>query len=657
MRPLHILMPATLLLILGCANIFNSDEKEDGKDGKDTEDPTDTTVVDDGRDADGDGVEASDDCDDEDASVYPGADEACDEVDNDCDGDIDEGASDGASYYADDDGDGYGDGPATEACDPPAGMVTRDGDCNDRNADINPGAAEICNEIDDDCDGTVDDGAQEVDWWEDADRDGYGDEDGRPISSCEQPSGYVDNNDDCDDDARAVNPDGEEVCDGIDNNCDGQVDGDDATDASEMYADADGDGFGDPGTLDLRCSGSPNDLDCDDADDTEPQVADAASTAPRPDGSWASPWAAIQDAIDAANQCVVVVAGTYYENLDFAGQNVLVQSINGARDTIIDGGGLAPVVTFASGERAGAELSGFTLVNGGGRRESTSTTRSCGSSTTCTDYYLSWCGGGIYVDGAAPTLTGLVITANDLDVPADYESGNDTYTHFGFGGGMCVRNAVLAADALEIWSNSAPDGGGIFVESGADFTLSTSTVMGNTATNGAGIEVDGGSLTLENVILSFNEATTSGGGIYAVDATVSVTNVTVGECEAAGSGGGLYLDGSSSGTVMNSIVYGADNGVGILVGSSASLSATYNDVQGNTDGNYSGVTDPTGRNGNISSNPAFTSVTADGNYRNDDWTLTATSPCVDAGNSGRAYDDPDGSTNDMGAYGGPGGGW
>ena len=82
-----------------------------------------------------------------------------------------------------------------------------------------------------------------------------------------------------------------------------------------------------------------------------------------------------------------------------------------------------------------------------------------------------------------------------------------------------------------------------------------------------------------------------------------------------------------------------------------------NDVWGNTAGNYDGVSDPTGTLGNISQNPRFEAVSDDDNPSNDDWSLSSASPCVDIGDPAATMDDPDGSRNDQGAFGGPGGEW
>ena len=111
-------------------------------------------------DNDGDGyTEHEGDCDDSDAAIYPGAPEICDGIDNDCDGEVDEGVTN--PYYEDADGDGYGlstVGPVM-TCSPPAGYVSNNLDCDDSDAAIYPGALEICDGIDNDCDSEIDEGS------------------------------------------------------------------------------------------------------------------------------------------------------------------------------------------------------------------------------------------------------------------------------------------------------------------------------------------------------------------------------------------------------------------------------------------------------------------------------------------------------------------
>jgi hypothetical protein len=190
-----------------------------------------------GSDTDGDGycnaVTCSDgsipgDCDDSDPLISPAAAESCDAIDNDCDGAVDEDdAFDAMLWYLDLDADGYGDvNTTTTACSRPIGYVANSDDCDDNRTDTNPGAPEVCNGIDDDCNGTTDDNATGLaTWYADTDGDGYGDN-SSTTQSCNQPSGYVDNSSDCDDTDAGINPAELDIGDGIDNDCDGDIDED-----------------------------------------------------------------------------------------------------------------------------------------------------------------------------------------------------------------------------------------------------------------------------------------------------------------------------------------------------------------------------------------------------------------------------------------------
>ena len=182
-------------------------------------------------DADFDGVPTELDCDDDNPFVSPDAAEICDGIDNDCNGIIDDAVDEGNTYYADQDGDGFGNpDDSVVACDQPDGYAALADDCDDALADVFPGAPE------DDCSGTIDRNCDGSVGAVDADGDGY--------AACE----------DCNDAVAAINPGATEICDLLDNDCDGQVDGATATDASPFYADADADGFGDPDQTVLACS-------------------------------------------------------------------------------------------------------------------------------------------------------------------------------------------------------------------------------------------------------------------------------------------------------------------------------------------------------------------------------------------------------------------
>ena len=113
------------------------------------------------------------------------------------------------------------------ACQQPTGYTTTQDDCDDTDPYNFPGAVELCDQEDNDCDGDIDDNAANATTWSiDVDGDGYGSID-YIETACQQPANYTDNASDCNDADAMVHPIAIEVCDGIDNNCDFLVDDDD----------------------------------------------------------------------------------------------------------------------------------------------------------------------------------------------------------------------------------------------------------------------------------------------------------------------------------------------------------------------------------------------------------------------------------------------
>lgn len=216
------------------------------------------------------------DCDDTNPNKNPGLAERCDAIDNDCDGRV-------PADELDQDQDGF------TGC--------GEGDCDDLNAKIYRDAPEQCDGLDDNCDGTIPTDEQDSDqdglspcegdcqdtspdvltaprWYEDRDGDGFGNPNS-PFNACVQPSGFVSNTLDCDDARAEVNPHALELCDSIDQDCNGDP---------RNYFDGDHDGFG-------RVSDGP----CQngygwigqggDCDDTDASVYPTAPEDPSGDGS------------------------------------------------------------------------------------------------------------------------------------------------------------------------------------------------------------------------------------------------------------------------------------------------------------------------------------------------------------------------------------
>lgn len=209
------------------------------------------------------------DCDDTLASAFPSNPELCDGVDNDCDTLIDNAALDAKTYYLDADEDGVGDSAtAVTTCTQPEGTVTLSGDCDDNNPNVAPSFTELCDGLDNDCNDAIDDNPPEgQDVFADLDGDGFGDAAVR-LRVCETPLGYVSDATDCNDTLANVNPGAAELCDGLDNNCDSELDNA-PTDGTTYYFDEDGDGFGVATNSTVACAQpvgfSDNGADCDDS--------------------------------------------------------------------------------------------------------------------------------------------------------------------------------------------------------------------------------------------------------------------------------------------------------------------------------------------------------------------------------------------------------
>jgi len=418
---------------------------------------------------------------------------------------------------ADGDGDGYS---------------IDDGDCDDTDATISPGAEEVWYDgIDQDCNRRSD---------YDADADGHE---------------VIDRGEDCDDTDAAVHPDAEEVCDGIDNNCDGIVD-DNATDIGTWYTDADADGYGEPGTATVTCtqpSGTVSDnTDCDDSDsavhpgadtitcdgvdnDCDPKTAEAGSV--DLDGTAMSSIAAALSAADEGST-ITLCEGRYEEGSLVAAGTLTITGLGPPAHTIIDAGE-APLLR-ASGS---VTLQNLTLTGGTG-----------------TVYDGAAVGGGLLgVDTAELTLSSVIVSGNT--------AGDGAGIYIGEEGWLSLDDVLIEDNHGDSDETPVPSGGGIHAAEGAVLLLAETTIRSNTAGQGGGVSLETGAMLdgSESTVIHSNEATLNGGGIDAValnDDPIVVSGVTLLSNEAV-AGGGIYCRGLelSDAALLSNL--GSINGGGI----------------------------------------------------------------------------------------------
>ncbi len=532
------------------------------------------------------------DCDDEHADAFPGADEYCDGYDNDCDGETDEDrAVDASIWYDDNDGDGYGyTNQSVEACNAPDGYVSEPGDCDDADASSHPGAKELCDGADNDCDDEIDeaDATDASTWYADDDDDAYGDAKDS-TTACTRPDGYTDNAEDCDDSDPDINPSRHEECDGIDNDCDGSTDGADAIDATTWYADADSDGFGDGDDSQDACeqpSGyTDNGLDCADGDaDINPDADEVCDGVDNDCKSYTSEdgvvtldgtdnYPGIQSAVNDASSgsTVMVCDGTYTTTID-VDVDVTITSLNGATSTEIDADHRGAAFYIEDGA---VTIDGFTITGGAGEDNPYDPTESVGGAifVESTDaVVISNCeisdndadfGGAIYLDAYAQvTISDTVIENNDaassggglyadaatLHLDDVTLTGNDGL----YGGGLLLIDTTATMDTVELSDNEASWGGGLLL-SGGSLAGTDVVADGNTASDiGGGVTIiEGGELS--GIEATDNEAAFGGGfALWGTDDDPTMSDCTVSRNTASTAGGGIWMYSTNVGITVSS---------------------------------------------------------------------------------------------------------
>lgn len=329
---------------------------------------------------------------------------------------------------------------------------------------------------------------------------------------------------------------------------------------------------------------------------------------------------------------------TYNEDVNFIGKSLEVFGIDGSATTIIDGLGAGPVITAIRGESVGTRLAGVTVTGGGGNY-----------------------GAGIWMNGTVMELEDVIFTGNGRTYAVLYGEGISvtlidtvfTGNRMQSGGYVTyIDNGNMLGERLTVDCDGADIG---IYEHNATLLLD-STVNCESATY---------AIYVDSAEVAVRRSTIKGGsyGLYGADSAdtrnermwVFNSVVTGGNTAAYAS----YLHFKAD----NSVFYGGDRGVrlsdchvesyiydSVLIGDECALKADrYPYALG-----WNAIGD-----GELCNAEGFSTITGDPKFVDapNDFHLKGGSPLVDAGDPDADHDDVDGSRNDVGAYGGPGGSW
>lgn len=428
-------------------------------------------------------------------------------------------------------------------------------------------------------------------------------------------------------------------------------------------------------------------------------------------------YASIQDAINMnnTNTPIVVLPGTYYENLEIINKNVTIQSFYSIynnedfiENTIIDGSKSGSVIYFKNCINGFSNLTGFTVRNGSGTYENI---------TSAGWFY--YCGGGIFCYNSNVNLDHMNISENTSGIGGGIAIGIDGICNINNsiisnnyaggslgGGGIKCRNAELNILNSEIVDNiGRTDGGGIccyrsklfmknsdivnneseeysgggmllriftdailenlFIDgnvahgygggiccSQSNLVLVNNIISNNRAHGGGGISLRSIEyLTFRNNIIANNQAS-YGGGISFEDYGL-ITNVTLSGNRALVLGGAIYCRSYTHPTLLNSILWNnSPQEIAFDDGKIAQKSITIDIQYSDVQGGADSVSTHYPENVHWLEGNIITNPLFS-NEANGEYHLQNNSPCIDAGNPNSEYNDVDGSRNDMGAYGGP----
>jgi parallel beta-helix repeat protein/predicted outer membrane repeat protein len=274
----------------------------------------------------------------------------------------------------------------------------------------------------------------------------------------------------------------------------------------------------------------------------------------------------IQQGIDASTEgdTVLVQPGTYVENIDFNGHNIVLGSLflttgdtTYISQTVIDGDESGSVVRFTDGENSTAIISGFTLTNGRGGIYCNNSSPTMSNNIIMRNHSNSNGGGIACFDYSSPDITNNTISQNTANLtgggiycqdsdPFIYDNTIDSNTALNAGGGICCNNSSPRIENNILVENHAENnyGGGI-----ACFTSSNPEIIGNT--------------------INLNTTNSEGGGICCYSSNPIIDNNIIDGNIALGQGGGIFAQGCEITARQNEIYNntGSDGG-GIAVRSS-----------------------------------------------------------------------------------------
>ena len=364
-------------------------------------------------------------------------------------------------------------------------------DCNDKSSVTYPGAAEICDGIDNDCDGEIDEFVG-IAYFYDEDQDGFGDPES-PQYSCDGiPEGYVEASGDCDDSNPSIHPQAEEICDGHDSDCDPDT----VVDVGVYFFD-----------------GNEN------IEYTQ-------------DFAWGTRENPVEFNVNLPGE-LRFCGGEWYTNLNVSSDVTLIGE-GGFENNVLNGGEQHSVVFVNEGQ---VEIQGLSLVNGSGMEDSTGKTY--GGGVCCYNSKISmkesrigfnsaYLGGGMYVEGCEVQVRDSIVEYN--------QSRKE-------GGGIYFLSGALDAEQLHLKNNSSPIGGGwACTTNSCSLSIRDSEIKDNFATQGGGAAFLAlGELQIRDTEIRNNRSSGQGGAFYVLpfldDIQISMSDVVLEDNDAPFGGG------------------------------------------------------------------------------------------------------------------------